>query len=97
MRCYNFPMSKIPELADTVEVARIALAIHTLRGAVLQQRYDDAVDALQTACPHEDVTHTSAYIGGGYDYCASTDHVWKCNTCGKVVKHETEDHHGRFG
>jgi hypothetical protein len=90
-------MKEIPELVDVVEVARIALAIHNLRGAVLQQKFDTAVEALQTACPHEDTKHDSMYHSGGYDYCASTTHTWTCTLCGKVVKYEDEDHVGRFG
>lgn len=95
--CYNRDMDKLQSLIDARELATAKLRIHNLRGEKLGNDYVRAVEALQAACPHDDVLHDTHYHGGGYDYCASTDHTWTCKTCGKLIKHETKTHHGQFG
>jgi hypothetical protein len=90
-------MDTLTTLIEARELAAAKLRIHNLRGETLQNVYQQTVDALQEACPHKDVKHDKTYHSGGYDYCASTDHTWTCNTCGKLLKHETESHYGIFG
>jgi hypothetical protein len=90
-------MSEIQKLVANLDKAQQVLAIHKLRGAVLERDRDTAIAALQEACRHDDVLHETSYHSGGYDYCATTDHTWTCKLCGKLIKHDTEMHHGRYG
>jgi hypothetical protein len=90
-------MLSLSDLITARETARQRLKIHNLKGATLRKDLEAAVENVQNACPHKDVKHDTKYHGGGYDYCAQTDHTWTCNTCGLLLKHETEQHHGHFG
>jgi nitrite reductase/ring-hydroxylating ferredoxin subunit len=76
---------------------RTRLRLHELRGEALMKKVDEAITAVQEACPHEDTEETSTYHGGGYDYCAETNYRLRCNTCQKLLKKWTETHHGIYG
>jgi hypothetical protein len=79
-------MDTLTTLIEARELAAAKLRIHNLRGETLQNVYQQTVEALQEACPHDDTEKTSKYYSGGYDYVDETIHKLTCKICNKLVE-----------
>lgn len=71
--------------------------IQTLSTAIneLSSRRSVLVDEWQAVCEHPDVEHTEVYHSGGYDYSATTTHMYVCKDCRKWSAVE-ENHNSGF-
>lgn len=84
-------------LIEAYEKASYQQKIADLRAEAAARKAELALEALQGACPHNDIEETSSYVEGGYDYCAETFYKHTCKTCGKVIKSWSKSHPGRYG
>lgn len=73
--------------------AAIALKELNTEREELRSKVDRQRDILERNCQHPDVTKSSKYYEGGYDYVSSIMITHTCDLCHKVLKYYDDPSH----